>query len=226
MVVLLRHGQTLGNVDKRNYIDLDDDGMCLTDQGQHQVRDIAAALHRLPLAPSELVSSPERRCQETARLLQVESEVIVEASIRAQNWGHLRFAGARELLGTTQSWPTSLDARFPGGESAREVRARCRKMADYLQARHGKWPDQLECIITHGVIIRMLLSFWADWPDAVIEETPSVKPGTGVLAFFTGSPNEEGPIFERFASGDEFSQAWSSHGRTRSGRSGRVDNCL
>lgn len=182
MILLLRHGQTAGNLDKTAYIDLREEQMVLTGAGHEEIAALRAPLAATGMAVTGAVVAPERRCVQTAELLPIPAGTwAVDDRLRAQCWGDLAFSGARETLEETSSWPAGLDVRFPGGETAREVLQRCTPMADELleQERAGAGGDGM-VVVAHGVVIRMLLARLQRWSDEQIEASRSVSTGTGV----------------------------------------------
>lgn len=188
MIVLLRHGQTCGNVSKANYIDVDENEMILTERGNNEMLGLATTLQQLDIPVSRVLLAPERRCRDSALLLGLPAEASeVDERLRSQSWGSLTFPGVRETLTRSKSWPSGLDVRFPDGETAREVLERCRPVADELRTRELTEPGMLHAVVTHGVIIKLLLAQWLSWSDTQIEATPSIAIGTGLMITFSAA---------------------------------------
>lgn len=182
MIVLVRHGTTLGNADKTSYIDLDDDEMTLTRNGRDEVAALAPAIAQLNV--SAVLVAPERRCVQTADGLGLAIHAEIDPRLRGQDWGALDFEGAREQLRSTNRWPGGLDSRFPGGESARDVLARCLPLANELRANERREPHRSKVVVTHGVTIRLLSAIWHSWEEEQIERTVSIRPGTAIALTF------------------------------------------
>lgn len=180
MILLIRHGETAGNVSKANYIDMSDEQMALTDVGRSQIVTLSGMIGPLLTESDAWSLAPEPRCRESSAMLgcDEQSNATVDKRLRAQSWGDLRFPGARAALEASGSWPSGLDVRFPGGETAREVLDRCRQVADELRVAELNSPCRVHCVVTHGVVIRVLLAHWGGWSDERIESTPSVPPGS------------------------------------------------
>ncbi|MFB6423861.1 histidine phosphatase family protein [Streptomyces microflavus] len=186
MIVLLRHGQTCGNVSKASYMDVPEDDMLLTDQGKVEIDELAKAL--VPLGPPSgpVLLAPERRCEQSAVLLGLpQGSFRADPRLRSQSWGTFDFPGAREQLTGSKTWPSGLDVRFPGGETSREVYDRCRPVAEELRSAELAEPGVLRPVVTHGVVIKLLMAYWSSWPDATIEGTRSVPTGSGVTITFS-----------------------------------------
>lgn len=188
MIWLVRHGETAGNLSKKRYLDLAESEMIVTQKGRADLERLRAAGHIGDRPIGHTATAPERRCRESLELLTGSRDYAVDRRIRAQDWGPLDFPGARELLASTNKWPSGLDARFTGGESAREVRERCQPVCDELLAREIATPEALHVVVTHGVVIRMLLSVWWGWSDAATDDTPSIATASGVA--LAVSPDE------------------------------------
>ena len=184
-LVLIRHGETCGNVSKEAYLDVNEEDMVLTDVGKAQVAALAGILQSEGRRIHRVTVAPERRCGETAEMLAVSgAEIVADPRLRSQDWGTLSFPGARETLRQSKSWPSGLDVRFPDGETAREVWRRCAPLAVELRSRSAGLREPIEAVVTHGVVIKMLLAHWLGWSDDAIEGEPSVFPGSAWLARF------------------------------------------
>lgn len=179
-VVLIRHGHTLGNESKAHYLSLTDQTMLLTPTGEADVRRLRSVLSEGGVSIGASLSAPEERCKQTARILGFDG-AVVDGRLRAQSWGTFNFDGAVELLESLERWPAGLDARFPGGESAREVQDRIVPLARELAKSGG---GETIGIVTHGVVINLLLGHWFDWPPNKVEQARSIPPGTALLLDF------------------------------------------
>ena len=80
MIVFIRHGATLGNLEKK-YIGITDEPLC--PQGKKYLQDHAS------LFPSvnQVFVSPMRRCRETAAILYPKLEQIIVPDFRECNFG-------------------------------------------------------------------------------------------------------------------------------------------
>lgn len=118
--LLIRHGLTRGNLERR-YIG------CRTDEPL--CPEGAAALSGVAAPPvSRVFVSPMRRCVQTAALLYPGMEPIVVEDFRECDFGAFEGKSAAELAGDAayRAWVDSGgELPFPGGESRRQFAERC-----------------------------------------------------------------------------------------------------
>ncbi|ANW62312.1 MULTISPECIES: histidine phosphatase family protein [Mycolicibacterium] len=159
-LILLRHGQTYGNVEKR--LDTRPPGAELTPLGRDQARAFARARQD---PPGLLVHSVATRARQTAGeaggLLQVaprECDGLHEVQV-----GELENRNddeAIEQFGQVyQRWHEGdLDAAMPGGESGSDVLARYVPVVTDLRMRYldnHDWTDDI-VVVSHGAAIRLV----------------------------------------------------------------------
>ncbi|HZB30922.1 MAG TPA: bifunctional RNase H/acid phosphatase [Streptosporangiaceae bacterium] len=153
--LLLRHGETPLSVERR-FAGVGD--IPLTDTGAAQARAAAAALAAAGV--DAIVSSPLRRCRDTAK----EIAAVVGASVREEDgfretdfgaWEGLTFAEARER------WPEQLSAWLadpavapPDGESFADTARRVGTALDKLMVRYR---HQTVLVVSHVTPIKLLL---------------------------------------------------------------------
>ena len=134
------------------------DGIHLTEQG---IAEAEAAAEMLAAVKFRAVySSPIDRTLETARIIAARHRLEVEVRDGLQEvdygtWTNRSFkAVARtKLWSQVQRWPSG--ARFPSGESLREVQQRALDELDVIRARH---PRGTVCCVTHADVIRLVLA--------------------------------------------------------------------
>lgn len=161
-VLLLRHGQTQGNLEKR-YIGKTDEPLLLDDT--ESMRKISALQKRLEqegIAGSQkLFVSPMLRCRQTAELLFPGQEQVVIDKLREMDFGRFEAKNYMELSADPayQAWIDS-DGRlpFPGGED-RECFIR-RTMEGFRQMTELAWQENCGQIaaVVHGGSIMAILS--------------------------------------------------------------------
>lgn len=189
-IILIRHGQSEGNVDKKIYRDVPDYAIQLTRLGRQQAR--AAGKH-LRSQLSELgLSFPKREgffemadpvmfyVSPLWRTRQTYQEIVKffprfdtreDARIREQEWGHLR------EFDVIKSWEAERDAfgsyyyRFEHGESGADVEDRLSSFLDTLH-RDFERPDfpSVAVLVTHGFTMRMFLKRWFHWTPEQFEK--------------------------------------------------------
>lgn len=148
-VFLLRHGQTLGNLERR-YIGSTDEPLCI--QGRE------ALAHICPPEAGYVYVSPMVRCRETAALLYPGMEQEVVPDFRETSFGAFEGRTYEELKDDPayQAWLDSAGAAPPpGGESKAAVRQRVTEAFLAVASRHG--PEDRAAMIVHGGTIMTLL---------------------------------------------------------------------
>ncbi|MGF7143039.1 alpha-ribazole phosphatase [Anaerotaenia torta] len=128
-LILIRHGETPSN-ESGKYIGRTDES--LSEKGRQRLEDGKNA----GMYPKEgiLVSSPMRRCRETAKLLYGSEPLLIE-EWREIDFGRFEGKNYKELCGDAdyQAWLDSNgELPFPEGESREEFVLRCRKGLDKL----------------------------------------------------------------------------------------------
>lgn len=158
-LVLLRHGETLLTPQRRlSGSGGSDPG--LSPAGRHQARAVADALARRGDIEA-VVTSPMRRCQETARAVteRLGLGVQVDRDLREADfgaWEGLTFAEVRERHpDDLRAWLASPEAPpSGGGETMQQVARRAGAVRDGLLARHA---GATVLVVSHVGPIRTLL---------------------------------------------------------------------
>ncbi|HET9647496.1 MAG TPA: histidine phosphatase family protein [Microlunatus sp.] len=162
-VVLIRHGRTSANT--AGVLAGRTPGVELDEVGRRQVADLGLRLSDVPLAA--VVSSPLRRCRQTAQavVLGHESPVQVHTDRALTECGYgdwtgrkLADLGKEKLWSTVQTQPSAV--RFPNGESMTEMAARAtgaiRSWDARLTAEHG--PYAVWAAVSHGDVLKAILA--------------------------------------------------------------------
>ncbi|MFE6662433.1 bifunctional RNase H/acid phosphatase [Streptomyces sp. NPDC057697] len=157
--VLLRHGETALTPEKR-FSGSGGSDPALSPTGRHQAERIARSLAERGTI-EEIVSSPLRRCRETAAAVaaRLGLEVRIEDGLRETDfgaWEGLTFAEVRERYGPDlEAWLASAKAApTGGGESFAEVARRVAATRDRLTARHA---GRTVLLVTHVTPIKTLV---------------------------------------------------------------------
>ncbi|PQP46871.1 histidine phosphatase family protein [Mycolicibacterium austroafricanum] len=170
-LVLVRHGQSHGNVARR--LDTRPPGAELTDLGREQARTFARELTRPPAMVTHSIAT---------RAVQTAGHIYSELSgvIRSQS-GTLEFEGLHEVQvghledrsdeaahdefnAIYQRWHGGeLDLAMPGGESAQQVLDRYVPVLEQLRMRYledGSWNGDI-VVVSHGAAIRLVAAVLA-----------------------------------------------------------------
>ncbi|MER5362687.1 bifunctional RNase H/acid phosphatase [Streptomyces sp. NPDC002785] len=157
--VLLRHGETALTPEKR-FSGSGGSDPELSSTGRHQAERIAQSLAARGTI-EEIVSSPLRRCRETAAAVaaRLGLEVRIEDGLRETDfgaWEGLTFAEVRERYGPDlDAWLASAKAApTGGGESFAEVARRVAATRDRLIARYA---GRTVLLVTHVTPIKTLV---------------------------------------------------------------------
>lgn len=160
-VILARHGRTAANA--AGVLAGRTEGVHLDEQGLRQVREAAERLTGVPIAAA--VTSPLERCRETARellrgrdLRATTDRRILECDYGEWSNRPIKELARQKLWRVVQSQPSA--ARFPGGESLREMSARAvaavRAFDERLTSEHG--PQAIGLVVSHGDPIKAVLA--------------------------------------------------------------------
>ena len=158
-LILVRHGQSHGNVERR--LDTRPPGADLTDLGRDQARTFARERAR---PPGLLIHSIARRAAQTA------AEIGAELGVAPAEFEGIHEVQAGELENRNdddaiaefneiyQRWyQGELDLAMPGGESAQEVLERYLPVITDLRLRYlddHEWTEDI-VVISHGAAIRL-----------------------------------------------------------------------
>ena len=177
-IILLRHGQSLGNVDELAYCRIPDHALPLTELGELQARAAGPTISRLiGDGPVAAYVSPYRRTRRTFELLGIDAErVVTEPRVREQDWGNLQDPVQQEMLKHQRHAFGHFFFRLPNGESGADVDDRVAAFLDGLEARlrkDGEHPKTV-LIVSHGLTIRLLCRRLFDWSIELFESLSNV----------------------------------------------------
>ncbi len=169
-IILVRHGESLGNAEPNHYETTPDYALDLTDTGRAQAQSAGEQIARLIGEESiRCYVSPWYRTRQTFDgIAAVLGERVVKAvedpRIREQEWGHLR--AVEEMRGLVQERIafSPFYYRMPDGESGADVYDRVSTFLETLHRDFAKpdFPDNA-LIVTHGMTLRIFLMRWFHW---------------------------------------------------------------
>ena len=154
-LLLIRHGATAGNVQKR-YIGKTDEPLC--EMGIKQIR----SLQRQNLKANRLFVSPMRRTRQTAEILFPHMKYTVVQDLQEMNFGLFEGKNASELADnpTYQAWVASCcKGPIPDGECIADFKTRCciafREIMNTVDA------DDSVALVVHGGVMMAILEAFA-----------------------------------------------------------------
>ncbi|MET7420990.1 bifunctional RNase H/acid phosphatase [Dactylosporangium sp. NPDC005555] len=156
-MILVRHGETSYTVEKR-YSGRSD--IPLSDRGRDQAARAAGRVRVVAPDLAAVVSSPLRRCQETAAAIVAggDIEVVVEQDLVECDfgeWDGMTFGEVRAAYpGELDRWLASPLVAPPGGESLQQVAIRVRRALRRLQQQYA---GQQIAVVSHVTPIKSML---------------------------------------------------------------------
>lgn len=151
--LLIRHGMTQGNVERRYVGCRTDEPLC--PQGVEQL------LARTYPPVRKVFASPMKRCVETARLIYPGRTIELIDDLRECDFGAFENKNYVELNGRAdyQAWIDSMgEAAFPQGESRAEFAGRC--VCAFEAIRQAA--SEEDCaLVAHGGTIMAIMERWA-----------------------------------------------------------------
>ncbi|CAL9421168.1 2,3-bisphosphoglycerate-dependent phosphoglycerate mutase [Streptomyces sp. enrichment culture] len=183
-IVLVRHGESTGNLDDSVYEREPDHALGLTEQGRREAERAGEKLREV--FGRERVSvyvSPYRRTHETLRAFRLDSDLIrvrEEPRLREQDWGNWQDREDVRLQKAYRDAYGHFFYRFAQGESGADVYDR---VGGFLESlfRSFEAPDHPPnvLLVTHGLAMRLFCMRWFHWTVAEFESLSN--PGNGEI---------------------------------------------
>ena len=143
-VILIRHGATMGNQEKR-YIGITDEALC--DTG---IEKLLKNVHKdIYPAADKIYVSPMKRCIQTAQIIYPGREAVVVDDLKECDFGRFEGKNYIELSGDAyyQRWiDSNATLPFPKGEDVKAFRKRCTE------------DNESAALVVHGGTIMSILS--------------------------------------------------------------------
>jgi probable phosphomutase (TIGR03848 family) len=162
-VLLVRHGRSTANAEGVLAGRLP--GVALDERGEEQAERVAERIRVVPLV--SVVSSPQQRCRQTARLIAGAQagapRVLTERGLSECDYGAwqgqpLKSLAKEPLWKVVQTQPSA--AAFPEGESMAEMQRRAveavRRRDAEVEEQHG--PGAVWVAVSHGDLIKSVLA--------------------------------------------------------------------
>ncbi|MEU0537656.1 histidine phosphatase family protein [Amycolatopsis tolypomycina] len=171
-MILLRHAESLGNVDELAYTRIPDHALPLTEKGEREARAVAPEIVRLlDGARPAVYVSPYLRTRETLRLLDIRAScerVVPEPRLREQDWGNLQDPADQEVQKARRHEFGHFFYRLPFGESGADVDDRVAAFLSDLRMRDESHPETV-LIVSHGLTLRLLCRRLFGWSIELFE---------------------------------------------------------
>ena len=178
-IILIRHGESQGNIDINQYTTVPDYALNLTPKGIEQSRQAGEKIKSIIGDESlHVYLSPYIRTRQTFQHLKTSieaniSKVVEDPRIREQDWGHFRHPEVNDEIVRARDSFSSFYYRIPDGESGADVFDR---VSTFLETLHrdfnkSRYP-QNTLIITHGLTLRLFLMRWFHW---TVEEFENLR---------------------------------------------------
>lgn len=165
LLIFIRHGKTKGNEEKR-YIGSTDEPLC--PDGRKDILALAPHFHRL-FTPDIVISSPMRRCLETAELLFPEYTPHIQEDFRETDFGAFEGKNCEELNrdpDLSPLWQSWIDSNgtlpFPNGEDRNEFIKRTTLCFDKTITKLIEEKKRTAVFSLHGGSIMALLDTFAE----------------------------------------------------------------
>ncbi len=166
-IILIRHAESEGNIDRTIYSTKPDYKLSLSEKGKSQAQEARKKLKEILNNSSvQVYCSPFYRTRETWNILKEElnSNSIKykeDPRIREQEWGHIRSFELNEEIVKERDEYGLFYFRIPDGKSGAEV---CDRVSDFVGSmfRDFEKNDFAEniIIVTHGMTLRIFLMKW------------------------------------------------------------------
>ncbi len=167
-IILVRHGESEGNLDDTIYERVPDPRIGLTPKGFEQARQTGAVIRDLLDGESvEVYASPYVRTRQTVEAMGLPvaaGDVRVEPRLREQDWANFQDPVDIAEQKAQRDRYGHFFYRFTEGESGSDVYDR---VSTFLESMHRNFETPLAprnvVIVTHGLTMRLFCMRWFHW---------------------------------------------------------------
>jgi broad specificity phosphatase PhoE len=204
-IILVRHGESEGNVDDTIYEHVPDHRINLTPRGVEQARRTGDKLRELlDGEPVHVYVSPYRRTRQTLEALGLPvaaDDVRVEPRLREQDWANFQDPEDIAEQRALRDRYGHFYYRFTHGESGSDVYDR---VSTFLESMFRKFetpraPRNI-VIVTHGLTMRLFCMRWFHWSVEYFESLENPENGQPVV--LVRQPDFRYKLAEPFAQWD------------------------
>jgi broad specificity phosphatase PhoE len=174
-IILVRHAESLGNVDELAYCRIPDHALPLTARGEQQAEAASSAIHELlDPGPVAVYVSPYLRTRQTLQLLDVDDiaeRTVAEPRLREQDWGNLQDPVEQEVQKRQRHEFGHFFYRLAHGESGADVDDRVASFLAELELRmlRQSGHPQSVLVVSHGLAMRLLCRRLFSWSIELFE---------------------------------------------------------
>lgn len=204
-IILVRHGESQGNIDDAIYERVPDHALHLTELGREQIIATGARLRALIGDESlRMWVSPYTRTRQSARLLDLgvaEDDMRLEPRLREQDWANFQDPVKIKEEKALRNEFGHFWYRFTHGESGSDVYDR---VSTFLESLHRNFADHdMEdnvVIVTHGLTMRLFCMRWFHWTVEYFESISN--PDNGHFVVLEKQPDNRYRLTEPFEQWD------------------------
>jgi Fructose-2,6-bisphosphatase len=195
-ILLVRHGQSIANINKRQEVGVPDHLVYLTDEGKRQIHQTARFMkdyfnqEQVDAKRCRMWVSPFIRTRQTSEIMNEylgwsdvkEDGRLVEQSfglfdgVPRQRWNEMFPLETAHLIKLREE-KASYWARFPMGENPLDVAVRVKSFFSTIMRDYNKHGIDTLIIITHGVTLRVFTMEWLHYAYEWYEEERNPKNG-------------------------------------------------
>ena len=186
-IVLVRHGESQGNVDDAIYETVPDHALSLTPKGIEQATATGAELRAyLAGEPVTMYASPYVRVRQTIEALDLGvplEDVRVEPRLREQDWANFQDPQDISAQKKLRNDYGHFYYRFTHGESGSDVYDRVSTFLESLWRSFAvrEVADHNLVIVTHGLTMRLFCMRWFHWSVEYFEALENPENGGYVV---------------------------------------------
>jgi len=209
-IILVRHGQSLANVDESVYAKVPDGRIPLTEQGEQQAREAGTRIAQLVGNESVyFYVSPLLRTRQTFREIARQLppgmwKAREEPRVREQEWGNFQDPALMPQAFKERKVVGKFFYRFPSGESGADVYDRASGFLDTLfRSFEEETVPENYVIVTHGLFIRLFLMRYFKFSVGKFERISNFQNGELVIMEQMNGTNYKLTTPLRFEEGTE-----------------------
>lgn len=169
-IILIRHGKSEGNEDRKLLETVPDYALNLTREGIEQARQAGREIKKIIAQETmQVYVSPYYRTRQTYQYIHESIndnavKIFEDPRIREQDWGHLRNHERNDEIQHERDSFSIFYYRIPDGEFGADVYDRVSVFLETLHRdfRKSDYPDNV-LIVTHGMTLRLFLMRWFHW---------------------------------------------------------------